>query len=431
MHSIATRFLHLMACVKHSQDKPMNRVAADALPIGLSGQASALPTGLAAGRRLSLVSSLRGLQFLKEGWLALEDAAMGKPTVFQSFGWVSAWAETYCSDDGGTDIHVLTGYDGVRLVFAWPLQVRRKAGVRVLGWLTEPFGQYGDVLCADGEDLQRWLLAGLAYVERLGIADLLRLRHVRDDSTLAKFAPRILQDAQLRERAPFMDFSAFASEADYEARYTGSQRKRRKKIRKALEELGPVSFTTLDTATARAAAIKQALDEKNKWLGGRGRINVAVGCPLHAAFLARLAAQTDGKAPMVLTELRTGNAPASWEISFRYRGTHYAYITSHMDALTDLSPGRLHFDLSQRACMADGVAVYDLMVPYDAHKESWSTGMVGVEDYYHPFTALGRIAGHGYLRHLRPTLRRLYYSAPRSLLKLLNARTRDNSSPEG
>jgi CelD/BcsL family acetyltransferase involved in cellulose biosynthesis len=47
---------------------------------------------------------------------------------------------------------------------------------------------------------------------------------------------------------------------------------------------------------------------------------------------------------MVVTELRAGDRPVSWEISFRYGGTHFAYITSHACDLTDLSPGRLHFD---------------------------------------------------------------------------------------
>ncbi|MFO1033193.1 MAG: GNAT family N-acetyltransferase [Hyphomicrobiales bacterium] len=403
----------------------MTHLAADASPFAISGAIprkaeAAREALLAPGQRLGLVGSLAGLKHLEAGWRALEADAATLPTVFQSYDWISTWCDTYCQGDEGVDLHILTGYAGSRLVFAMPLQLQARAGVRVLSWLTEPFGQYGDVLCARGEDLARWLNASFTYLGKLGSADLLRLRHVRADSAIAQVAGGKLFDAQLRERAPFLDLTAFANEEAYEARYTGNQRKRRKKIRKALEDMGPVQFSALSNGAGREAAIAEALAEKNKWLAGRGRINVAVGCPKHREFLTLLSRRSHGGDGMVLTELKAGERAVSWEISFRYRSKHFAYITSHVDALTDLSPGRLHFDLSQRACLADGVKTYDLMVPYDAHKESWSSGMVGVEDYYLPLTWRGRLAGHGYLRQLRPAVRRLYYRMPRSILRLLN-----------
>ena len=123
---------------------------------------------------------------------------------------------------------------------------------------------------------------------------------------------------------------------------------------------------------------------------------------------------------MVVSELKAGDKPVSWEIGFRFGSTHFAYITSHANDLTDLSPGRLHFDYSQRDCLKAGIKVFDLMLPYDAHKESWSSACMPTEDYFLPLTLKGRIAGKIYLRHIRPTLRAIYYRLPQSVLRLVN-----------
>jgi CelD/BcsL family acetyltransferase involved in cellulose biosynthesis len=377
---------------------------------------SALP----ANAHISLVTSLAGVRALEKDWLELEANTQGVTTVFQSYAWASTWCRIYCAGESGSDIHIIAGYDNNRLVFLWPLMMTRRVGLNVLCWLTEPFGQYGDVLCAKGQNSQVWVGNALRFIRRLKGIDILRLRHVRDDSAIACCAGKELVNAHLDERAPYLDLTQFATEADYENRYTGTQRKRRKKIRKHLEELGEVTFTRLPLGTLSDKAITDALSEKNKWLAERGRINQIMACPFHAEFLKALARGRQRGVDMVVTELKAGDRSVSWEISFRFGGTHFAYITSHANDLTDLSPGRLHFDLSQRACLADGMKAFDLMVPYDAHKESWSSACMPTQDYYLPLSHRGRIAGTLYLSHIRPRLRALYYRLPQSLLRYIN-----------
>jgi CelD/BcsL family acetyltransferase involved in cellulose biosynthesis len=136
---------------------------------------------------------------------------------------------------------------------------------------------------------------------------------------------------------------------------------------------------------------------------------------MHAAFLKRL---QKGGFDVVVTELSAGGKPLSWEVGLRYRDHHFAYITSHVNALTDLSPARLHMDLSQRLALRDGMKAFDLMIPYDPHKESWSSATMGTEDYYLPLTARGRVFGRVYLETLRPFLRKAYYAAPENLRRI-------------
>jgi CelD/BcsL family acetyltransferase involved in cellulose biosynthesis len=379
--------------------------------------------GHSTGSTLCVVTSINALRDLEAKWRALENDTQNHSSVFQSFDWVMAWADTYIADNSRSSLHILAGYEADRLVFLWPLMRTRQLGFDTLTWLTDPFGQYGDVMCRKGQNSKQWIESGLSFLKRLRDVDILRLRHVRADSHLGLHATHLLHDACVPDGAPFLDLSQFATEADYDARYSSTQRKRRKKIRKSLEEKGPVTFQRLPIGSAADAAMRQAIEEKNAWLSERGRINRVLGCPSHLAFLKNLSRRAGSAVELVVSEMKAGDKPVSWEVGFRHRGTHYGYITSHVNALTDLSPGRLHMDQSQRDSLNAGMDTFDLMLPNDVHKESWSSAVVATNDYYLPLSTLGVALGHGYIRTLRPLLRKAYYKMDASTLRRLNWKT--------
>lgn len=386
-----------------------------------------------AAATLSVVTSLTALRGLESKWHDLENDAQNHTSVFQSFDWVMAWAETYIADSKRASLHVIAGYDAEKLVFLWPLMRTKQLGFDTLTWLTDPFGQYGDVMCRKGHNAKQWIESAVNFMKRLRDVDILRLRHVRADSHLAVHAAHLLHDARVPDAAPFLDLKQFATEAAYDERYTSTQRKRRKKIRKSLEELGPVSFARLPTGSTADVAMRDAIAEKNVWLSERGRLNRVLGCPEHLSFLKNLSRRRSGTVEVVVSEMKAGDKPVSWEVGFRHRGTHYGYITSHLNALTDLSPGRLHMDQSQRDCLNAGMGVFDLMVPNDAHKKSWSSATVVTNDYYLPISAAGAALGHGFIRTLRPLLRKAYYNMDASTLRRLNWKTvfKGKSSVDG
>jgi CelD/BcsL family acetyltransferase involved in cellulose biosynthesis len=388
---------------------------------GVSASIITSSTRAASASTLSVITTPAALRELEQKWRKLENQTQNPTRVFQSFDWVMAWTDTYIGQKLGTSLHILAGYEGDELVFIWPLMRARRLGFAVLTWLSDPFGQYGDVLCAKGQNSKHWISSSISFLNRLKDVDILRLRHVREDSHLFASAG-MLVSARVPDKAPCLDFTLFADEAAYDARYSSVQRKRRKKIRKAIEELGAISFTRLPVGSVADAAIKQAIAEKNAWLKERGRINRVLGCPGHLDFLKALSRRMGGPTEVVVTEIKAGERPVSWEVGFRHNGIHYGYITSHVNALTDLSPGRLHMDLSQRACLNDGMKSFDLMVPNDAHKESWSSTTVNTEDYFLPLSPLGHVIGHGYLRWVRPVFRKIYYSLDSATLRRLNVK---------
>ena len=367
------------------------------------------PAAASPRNSLTVVTSLQALSEMEAHWQDLEAHTQNHTSVFQTFDWVMAWAQIYLHEKPSLSLHILAGYEDGKLVYLWPLMRERSMGLSVLTWLTEPFGQYGDVLCRKGHNPLQWIDSSVAFLKRLRDVDVLRLRHVRADSHLAVHARKLFVDAKAHDKAPFLDLSQFHTEADYDARYSSVQRKRRKKIRRAIEEMGEVKFARLPTGSLADAAIQNAIAEKNAWLSERGRMNRVMSCAGHAGFLKNLSRRLGGSVEVVVTELTAGYKPVSWEVAFRHRGIHFAYLTSHVNVLTDLSPGRLHMDLSQRSCLADGMSQFDLMMPNDAHKESWSSGAVDTSDYYLPLSAVGTIVGHVYIRTLRPMARSLYY----------------------
>jgi CelD/BcsL family acetyltransferase involved in cellulose biosynthesis len=373
-------------------------------------------THLPAGAHLSLVTSATGLAALAQEWKRLEDMAANPLIVFQSHDWLSAWSDTYATE-GSAEPLIVTGYSGGKLVFAMPLVRTIRKGIRMARWLSDPFAQYGDIVLAAGYCPRQWVAAAVTFLKQIKDIDLLWLRYVRNDAAFRPYAEMHMHKAHLSEKAAWLDLTRFADEAAYEARYTSQQRKRRKKIRKELETIGPLEFRRLPPGPASALALNQAFAEKNAWLEERARQNRVIGCPMHQVFLKRLQSSRSGL-EVVVSELTAGGKPLSWEVGLRYRGHHFAYITSHVNALTDLSPARLHMDLSQRMALRDGMKVFDLMVPFDPHKESWSSNTTGTEDYYLPLTATGHMFGRIYLETLRPFLRKAYYTAPTTLRRI-------------
>lgn len=376
------------------------------------------------GGLLTLITSVSHLKTLSDQWQNLEQINIVTPTVFQSYAWVKSWADNYGSAGSEKEIHIFAGFVENQLVFVLPLVKTSHLGVTTLNWLTDPIGQYGDILCAKGQNIAKWMSVALQLIKRLKGIDIIRLRHVREESVISSYANKNFRDANLHEQAPFLDLTPFKTDDEYDARYNSQQRKRRKKIRAKLEEIGEVKFTTIVTGSQNDQAIIAAIHEKNEWLSERGRFNRVMGCPHHIGFLKSLSRSYIEGFQFVTTELSAGGKPVSWEIGFNYKGTHFAYITSHVNSMTDLSPGRLHMDLSQRLSISTGQERFDLMVPNDTHKESWCSGKVDTKDFFLAVSTLGKIYGHIYLAIIRPMMRKAYYGLPQKTLKLLQPFTR-------
>ena len=385
---------------------------ADVMPVPPRAKADAISLGLPLGGHLALVSTLTELEGLKDAWQSLEASSGASHGVFQSFEWCSAWSRIYAQ--GQTELAVITGYDKGKLAFVFPLMKTTEGGISMLRWLSEPFGQYGDVVIADDQDARRWLAGAWALIKTFKDVDLIRLRHVREDSKVRGFLAEAFRSAKSRGGAPCLDLAQYATQEAYDGRYSKEQRRRRKRIRKELEERGPVEFRLLD-GLCQDKAIRDALAEKQKWIDERALWSRALACPRLLEFLHELRRSSGRNMRLVTSFMSAGKEPISWEIGLRFKDRHCGFITSHRADLTDASPARLHMDLSQRQALKDGMKTFDLMVPCDAHKASWSDRVIPVQDYYAATSARGWLNGVLYFEFIRPVLRHIYYRAPEPL----------------
>ncbi len=369
--------------------------------------------------QVQIVCTMAGVEALEADWRRLEEAGGRDIHAFQSFDWCHAWGATFLAGDGMQEPFVVVVRRGGRIVLLWPMMRCRLGPLLALSWLSDPFSQYGDVLSTlCGAALEEALDAAWARVQAEAKVDIVRLRHVRADATIAPWLERTFRRAAWADGAPWMDLRRFADEAAYERRYSRTQKRRRKKIEKRLEKAcgGPVFFSLVAPEEGLKGQIAALIGAKRAWLAARGLYSRPLGNPRLEDFLCRLPAGGGGAGlRLVVSRMAAGGRDVSWELGFRYKGRHYGYVTAHDGALTHLSPGRLHMDFSQKRALGDGMAVFDLLVPVAAHKESWSSAVEPVCDHFRPLTLAGRILGQGYLLHLRPALRRLYQGAPEAL----------------
>ncbi len=377
-----------------------------------------LPSRRSNACRFTLLRTPLDVCTIGRAWRGLDGRTNGSHTLFQSHEWCSQWLESF---GAAYDPFVVAGFAANELVFLWPLMSERRSRFPILEWLSHPYSQYGDVLAAPDLNVTAWMTAALTFIASQGDFTGLHLRHVRSDAAAFPFLSQTLFRIGEETGAPFMDLRQFADEAAYLARYSKVQRRRRVKIRNDLERMGPLSFQTFDSGPALAATIDKAVEAKRRWLLERGLPSVPLHVPGLAGFLRVLASQANREFKVVASLLRAGDRDISFEVGFRFKDRHCGYITAHDPRLTDSSPARLHMDLSQRQALTAGMSIFDLMVPSDPHKVSWSSDTIPVVDYWHPLSLAGRIHGRLYLDKVRPWLRRAYLACPVAFRKTAGA----------
>ncbi len=365
---------------------------------------------------------------LRAQWAHLAARAATDTQLFQSPFWSDAWVAAFHDIDARncSPLVVVVRDAGGAPVLVWPLmRVRYSLNVTVITWLSDPYGQYGDVITSlRGAALRQALETALEAIAREG-ADLVRLKFVREDAVIAPFLKACFRQTGESYGAPWLDLTPYAKPDDLEGRYTRTQRRRRRKIQKRLEKhLGAdISFRRLTDLDEIRAAIPVLLENKREWLRGRGLVSRALFHDRAEDFLLRLAEGmgAERKGPeFVLTVTEAGGRQLSWEVGFRWKRRHYAYITAHLPELTDFSIGRLHMHLAQRLAVADGMRVFDLLVPAAPHKKSWSSDVTPVHNHFLPLTLRGRLLGQAYLCHLRPMLRDIYHRLPAGVRSFLH-----------
>ena len=328
-----------------------------------------------ASVRLSVHGDLEALEYT---WRAFEERA--DCTVFQSFGWLSAW-QRHIGRGKGVLPAVVIGRDAAGgILFLLPLSVEPRRLARCLTWLGTGINDYNAPLLAP--DFSRALgpraLASLwpRILERIQ-----RERDLRFDLIHFERMPRRVG----RQANPFLDMPVTAHPSgaylthlagDWDAFYARSRssatRRRDRRKRKHLEEIGKVRFVTPCAKEDLARSFDTLVAQKTRTFAAMGVPNMFRRAG-YTEFYRSLAMDETTRPIAHLSRLDVGSLAAAVSLGLRFRGSYYLVLSSYEGGeLSRLSPGSAHLHELMRHAIESGCTVFDFTVGDEPYKRDWS-----------------------------------------------------------
>jgi CelD/BcsL family acetyltransferase involved in cellulose biosynthesis len=372
----------------------------------------------------ALITDRAAFDALEAEWNALFDRA-GKPTqVFQTFNWNWHWANHYLDGaPGGIDglkLSIVVGRRNGRLIMIWPLVAEKVRGITQLFWMGEPVSQYGDVIIDDLPDAVAVMRQGWDYLAAHAKGDVVRLRRVRTDAAVAPLMDEIGARIADRQTAPYINLASAPTFAKYEERYSSHARKNRRRLRRRLEERGPVVCERYyGGPEARALAVK-ALELKAEWLRHRGLISHAISDARMARFFADAAGGDAKSTNCIVSVLKSNGEPAALEVAFTCKGRLAMHVIVYDLKFEKSSVGVLLMEKCLADGYKDGFGIYDMLAPGDNYKLDWADGSSEVCDWVKPLSLAGLTYSRLYLGLLRGHAKAALASMPQSLRKLIS-----------
>ena len=330
-----------------------------------------------------------------------------RSAFYQSFDWCSCWMRA-CEQAGKPErARIVTVWEDGRLVLIWPLALARLGPIGILHALAEPATQYCDLLVQPSADASRWHEKAWVAARSIAGADVLHLRHVREDSALQLMVrERAIWRRIAAEDAPYVALTDHAeSDASGRRRRSGRSLNALRRHWKHLERHGTVSVETV-CPCAQVAAVAEAFDLKERWLRERGAASAGYQHPGNRQAVMSLAQMKQ----FSVYRLRVGGETAAVEVGLLDRGQYYSMIQSYDFRFAAHAPGRLLlWQLLEGH--HPGIQTFDFLPPALPHKSEWTDVSVGVSDYVAPLSLKGRLAV-SYLETYRQYLSRAFGALP-------------------
>ena len=367
------------------------------------------------------IATTAGLDALGPDWCRLE-ACSTRAILFQSFDWCAyIWrTHTACPTRDKPALRIIVVRDARGVVAIWPLSIRASAAGRFAQDLSEPFGQYSDLLVVPDVALDQVMSVALAEVARWRV-DGVVLRKVRADADLAPWLAANASRIGATELAPAIALSEFDGFDAYHRSINAKTRKNLRNYRNRLARLGRLGHAVVEAPDARAAVIERCFLRRTDWLETSGLSSTAFADPLFRSVVTGLARGERGAPAVLAMRLGLGSdddgasgddIDLSVHWGFVHQRRYYAFMAAKNPAYDAFSPGRLQLEDVIAACAERGVATVDLLLPAMPYKATWATTSVEVHGYGLALSLRGRLVIQGWHRFLRPALKRLIMALP-------------------
>jgi CelD/BcsL family acetyltransferase involved in cellulose biosynthesis len=370
----------------------------------------------AAPCKIEIIRDRAAFEALRGEWTALFERAARPEHVFQSFEWLSCWADHFLDDSGR--LCIVTGRRQGRLTMVWPLMIAQLApGLIKLCWMGEPVSQYGDALVEPGPLADLSLETGWRAALSLG-ADAAILRKTRRDSAVAA-----LLEAQAKPcdatAAPFVQFADKADFARVLDKRSSKAKSSRRRLLRRLQETGAVAFVRPGDAGEAQSLLRCAFAMKRAWLAQRGLYSAPIESAAMLSFFLDFSTRAPTQTQLVTHAiLRDGEAVAV-AVTLACKNVGFGHILAHAPHCEKQGAGILLAEYVMRSCFELGFERYDMLAPFDAYKAEWAEESVPVTDYVAGFTLKGRLFALAWGSRARERLKTTLKKMPTRLGRLV------------
>jgi CelD/BcsL family acetyltransferase involved in cellulose biosynthesis len=339
--------------------------------------------------RFEIVSSEARLSEIGPAWDALW--RRGDGLIFQSHEWVSAWWKTVPGRDS-RELRIGLVWRGTELMAILPLAIQRRKGMRFLEWAAIDCTDYPDVLldplCPPAALVKLWKQAVVA-----GGFDLYFLNRQRPDAKFRAIldGPHGLKlPANHRTEVCSQVAGEWATGAQWFEGQSKKQRQNYRRARKALEEMGQVTFRLMPLDEPVGPVLTRLGELKRKWLENRDRVAPLFdeGAPALPALVRVL---TEAGVLRIFV-LECNGVTVAISVNFVQRGTLMAFVTSYDPEYERGSPGMvLLMDYTQWA-IDQGLNETDFLCGSESFKARFATQQLTLTSVMGPGSIRGRMA---------------------------------------
>ena len=368
--------------------------------------------------RLVCLNAMDAFESIRTDWKNLEAKSKDPFVYFQSYDWCFRWAKHYVhptADGKGPKLRLYCLYRDDALVMVWPMMVDEISfGIKVLTFLTEPLGQYGNVLCDEAAVTVEMVKTVWDQLRSASGIDALTINHFPAEGLLAEAIGTGGYFNKTPIHASMLDLKNMPEWEAYLASLKKSVRKRRNARRNKIAKLGKVDFEVHFGGTKRyRELIDEALDMKMRWLEETGRISIGLSTDTARAFLRDLEGtnsnaakgRPEGAVVQVLT--LDGNS-IGIEIG-RCLNDHYCSYLGAFDLdYQAYSPGKIQMEMTQQWAKETGFENIDFLGDPAEYKSNWTDQQVELACNSVPLSAKGFFYCVVWKLHLRPWLKELH-----------------------
>jgi CelD/BcsL family acetyltransferase involved in cellulose biosynthesis len=310
------------------------------------------------------------LASIEADWESLQ--AIAPCTGPQTYDWAAAWVRHVAGPEGRDAIIALGRAQNGALLFLWPFEMKKIAGLRVLEWLGGDHANYNMGLFVPetaSSYTREDMAALLAEVGRQtgAAAAVLTAQPFQWDGVPNPFAKLPHQNAPSAGYAVKLgDFTAI-----YQGRFSKRSRGTLERKERKLGESGELVYGWAETSDEKLALLDTFFAQKSKQLAAMGVRNI-FDARTRAFF--REVALLEGNNPsrLRLGYLRIGDgmlATFSGTLCHNRLGVALSSLTE--DERQRQSPGALLLRHQIEEACANGVAFYDIGVGQARHKDEW------------------------------------------------------------